>query len=130
LVVTAIAMGAGGVALLGVWLVLDLPAGAPKLDGAGWLAILYIGVVGGAFSFFLYAWSLGRTAPTATMILLPLNPIAAIITGALFLGEPLRPELFVGLAFVALGIYLVVNPQFGNGVKMAAKKGDHEIPPA
>jgi drug/metabolite transporter (DMT)-like permease len=129
LVVTAIAMAAGASALLVVWVALDLPSGLPSLDAAGWLTILYIGVAGGAFSFLLYAWSLGRTAPTATMILLPLNPIAAITTGVLFLGEPLRPELFVGLVFVALGIFLVVNPRFGAGAKIARKE-DHEIPPA
>ena len=110
LTVTAIAMAAGAAALVSIWLAWDLPTGLPKLDTAGWWAILYMGAAGGAFSFFLYAWSLGRTAPTATMISLPLNPIAAIIAGAFFLGEPLPPELFVGLAFVMLGIYLVANP--------------------
>jgi drug/metabolite transporter (DMT)-like permease len=110
LTVTAIAMAAGAAALVSIWLAWDLPTGLPKLDTAGWWAILYMGAAGGAFSFFLYAWSLGRTAPTATMISLPLNPIAAIIAGVFFLGEPLPPELFVGLAFVVLGIYLVANP--------------------
>jgi drug/metabolite transporter (DMT)-like permease len=110
LAVTAIAMGAGAAALLAASVIWD--SHLPNLDAAGWSAILYIGAAGGAFSFFLYAWSLGRTAPTATMILLPLNPIAAVLTGALFLGEPLRPELFVGLAFVVLGIFLVANVSF------------------
>jgi drug/metabolite transporter (DMT)-like permease len=75
----------------------------------GWLAILYIGVAGGALSFFLYAWALGQTAPTTTMILLPLNPIAAIIVGSLLLKEPLSSELFMGLALVIIGIMLVVG---------------------
>jgi drug/metabolite transporter (DMT)-like permease len=48
------------------------------------------------------------------MILLPLNPIAAIITGSLFLGEPLYSELFLGLALVIIGIILVVGVN-GNG---------------
>ncbi len=109
LVVTAIAMGAGAIGLLGLWTAIDLPRGLPQLDGPGWLSILYIGIAGGALSFFLYAWSLGQTAATTTMILLPLNPIAALIAGALFLNEPLKPELFIGLALVIAGIIFVVG---------------------
>jgi drug/metabolite transporter (DMT)-like permease len=116
LIVTTIAMAAGALTLVILSLVQN--AGAvnafPRLDGAGWLAILYIGVIGGALSFFLYAWALERTAPTVIMILLTLNPIAAILAGVAFLGEPLGPELFIGLAFVILGIVLVVYFERGS----------------
>jgi drug/metabolite transporter (DMT)-like permease len=109
LTVTAVAMGAGAVALSLLWTAVDSAQGFPRLDAAGWQAILYIGVAGGALSFFLYAWALERTAPTTTMILLPLNPIAALFAGALFLGEPLSVGLFAGLALVVIGIILVVG---------------------
>jgi drug/metabolite transporter (DMT)-like permease len=109
----------------------DLPAGLPTLDAKGWLVILFIGAIGGALSFFLYAWALGRTAPTATMILLPLNPMAAIFTGVLFLGEPLTSGLFVGLALVIFGIFLVID--INSATKAAVRVGvkvNHEIPSA
>lgn len=109
LTVTAIAMGAGALALLVSWMVEDGSAGAPQLDGPGWISILYIGVAGGALSFYLYAWALRRSAATVTMILLPLNPIAALTAGALWLGEPLNAWLFVGLVLVVAGIVLVVK---------------------
>ncbi len=109
LVVTAIAMAAGALGLLVFWAAIDLSHGLPHLQLSGWLAILYIGIAGGALSFFLYAWSLGQTAPTTTMILLPLNPITAVIAGALFLQEPLSIELFLGLILVVVGIVLVVG---------------------
>ena len=109
LVVTAIAMGAGALGLLVLWGTTGFPHGVSRLDSADWLSVLYIGVAGGALSFFLYAWALGQTAPTTTMILLPLNPIAAVIAGALFLNEPLSLELFLGLALVIIGIFLVVG---------------------
>jgi drug/metabolite transporter (DMT)-like permease len=131
-VVTAIAMGAGASTLLLIWLVRDLPTtGLPNLNTAGWLVILYIGAIGGALSFFLYAWALGRTAPTATMILLPLNPMAAMVTGVAFLGEPLNSGLFFGLALVITGIFLVINTRAAAkpGVEVASKV-NHDIPPA
>jgi len=109
LTVTAFAMASGAIVLLLVWSTQNHASGIPQLDASGWWAILYIGAAGGALSFFLYAWALGRTTPTVTMILLPLHPIAAILGGALFLGEPLGVSLFIGLALVIIGIVFVVN---------------------
>ena len=109
LTVTATAMAAGAVGLLGFWAAFELPQGIPQFDSARWLSILYIGTAGGALSFFLYAWALGQTAPTVTMIFLPLNPIAAIVAGALFLNEPLSLDLLLGLGLVIIGILLVVG---------------------
>lgn len=110
LTVTSIAMAAGAVALTLVWLVANHATGAPRLDIPGWFAVLYIGIAGGALSFFLYAWALGRAPPTTIMILLPLNPIAALLAGALWLHEPFGLGLFAGLALVIVGIILVVRP--------------------
>jgi drug/metabolite transporter (DMT)-like permease len=113
LTVTAIAMGAGAIALSLVWLIGDRAIGLPHFDLFDWLAILYIGIAGGAVSFFLYSWALGRASPTTIMILLPLNPMAALVAGSLWLGEPLGVDIFVGLALVIIGILLVVAPSRG-----------------
>jgi drug/metabolite transporter (DMT)-like permease len=110
LVVTSIAMTAGAIMLSFAWLVGDREVGLPRLDAFGWLAISYIGIAGGAVSFYLYAWALGRASPTTIMILLPLNPIAALIAGSLWLGEHLGFSLFVGLVLVIVGVFLVVAP--------------------
>jgi drug/metabolite transporter (DMT)-like permease len=122
LTVTALAMGAGAVVLSVFLVTQDPPQGIlPALTSGGWLAILYIGMLGGALSFFLYAWSLGHMAPTATMILLPLNPIAAVFAGAVFLSEPLSLELFAGLALVIIGIILVVGLHDGAAAQPATR---------
>jgi drug/metabolite transporter (DMT)-like permease len=109
LTVTAIAMGAGAVALVSAWALEDLTMRLPHFTPGGWLAIGYVGAAGGALSFFLYAWALGRATPTSTMVLIPLNPIAAFVAGALCLGEPVGKELFAGLILVIVGIALVVR---------------------
>jgi drug/metabolite transporter (DMT)-like permease len=110
LTVTSIAMGAGAIALCLVWIIGDRAVGLPHFDLFGWLAISYIGIAGGAVSFFLYAWALGRASPTTIMILLPLNPIAALVAGSLWLGEPIGVGIFIGLALVIAGVLLVVAP--------------------
>ncbi len=110
LAVTALAMGGGAIGLLALWSAVDFPhSGLPALNSAGWIAILYIGIAGGALSFFLYAWALGRTSATNMMILLPLNPISALFAGAVFLHEALSFNLFAGLILVVIGIVLVVG---------------------
>lgn len=120
LVVTATAMGAGALGLIGFWTAVDASQGSIlHLDSIEWLLILYIGIAGGALSFFLYAWALRQTAATTTMILLPLNPIAAVLAGVLFLNEPLSLELLMGLALVIIGIFLVVGIN-GRGAQSVA----------
>jgi len=64
LTVTAVAMAAGAVALSGTWAFTELPAGPPRLDGRGWLEILYIGAIGGALSFFLHGRSAAPRRPS------------------------------------------------------------------
>jgi drug/metabolite transporter (DMT)-like permease len=124
LTVTSIAMGAGAIALTIVWLVGDRAIGLPRFDLVGWLGIFYIGIAGGALSFFLYAWALGRASPTTIMILLPLNPIAALAAGSMWLGEPLGVGLFTGLVLVIAGVLLVVAPYRGRTPAWISWRGD------
>ncbi len=118
--VTAAAMAAGALGLLCFWSVFEVSESLPRFDSIRWLSVLYIGIAGGALSFFLYAWALDRTAPTVTMIFLPLNPIAALVAGWLFLEEPVTPDLLLGLALVIIGILLVVG--FNWGLKLGNKR--------
>jgi drug/metabolite transporter (DMT)-like permease len=122
LTVTSIAMAAGTVALSLAWIFGDRGAGLPQFDLFGWLAISYIGIAGGAVSFFLYAWALGRASPTTIMILLPLNPIVAIAAGSLWLGEPLGVGIFVGLSLVIVGVLLVVAPNRSPSARRGSRK--------
>jgi drug/metabolite transporter (DMT)-like permease len=56
--------------------------------------------------------------------------MAAIVAGVLFLGEPLSPGLFFGLAFVIVGIFLVIKKEGARTSVMVVAKVNHEIPPA
>jgi len=106
---TAAAMGVGGALLLGISLArggLD-PLAAFALPQ--WLAIVYLGVFGAALTFFLWAYALSRTTPTLVAVSVTVNPVAAGLTGALLLGEPLRWNLFVGLAAIGLGIVVATR---------------------
>ncbi|WP_026868699.1 DMT family transporter [Inquilinus limosus] len=108
------ASGSLGLAALALW---SRPAVLPVLDPAGWAAVLYLGIVGGAVTFFLWAFALGRTTPTRVAVSVAVNPVVAALFGTLALGEPLGWPLLAGLAAVAAGIAL------------AATDGRHRAPP-
>jgi drug/metabolite transporter (DMT)-like permease len=74
-------------------------------NASQWLAVAYLGLFGGALTFFLWAFALGRTTPTRVAISVTVNPIAASIVGEILLGEPIRSSLAAGLAtcFLASG---------------------------
>jgi drug/metabolite transporter (DMT)-like permease len=102
---SALGMAAGAAGLA----VLALAAGPgtlPALDMAGWVIVAYLGVVGGALTFFLWVFALGRTTPTRVAISVAVNPLVAGLLGVLTLGEPLGWPLLAGLAAVAVGIAL------------------------
>jgi drug/metabolite transporter (DMT)-like permease len=78
--------------------------GAPQ-----WLAVVYLGFIGGAATFFLWAFALARTTPTRVAISVTVNPIAASLLGAALLGEPIGLNIVFGLAVVFVGILVATT---------------------
>jgi drug/metabolite transporter (DMT)-like permease len=71
-----------------------------------WLAAICLGVFGGAAAFYLWVYALERTTPTRVANTMTVNPIAASLLAAALIGEPLGPNLLVGIAGVGCGIWL------------------------
>lgn len=106
---TVAAMGVGAFCLgLVAWAGGGLAA-VPGLGTPQWLALAYLGVVGGAATFFLWALALQRTTPTRVAVAVTVNPIAAGLFGALLLAEPVGWDLVVGLVTVVLGIAIAAG---------------------
>jgi drug/metabolite transporter (DMT)-like permease len=83
---------------------LGAPTFAPQLSTVGWLAIGFIGLFGAAISYMLWLWALRHTTPTLVAIALPMNPLMALLWGAVLLGEPVTASMVVGFALVLVGI--------------------------
>lgn len=90
----AIAWSTGGLAI-----VMDF--GNPQ-----WVAILYLGLIGSALSFFLWVSALERTTPTRVANTLTLNPVTASILAAILLSEPIGFNLVLGVVAVSIGIWI------------------------
>jgi drug/metabolite transporter (DMT)-like permease len=71
-----------------------------------WIAVIYLGVFGGAAAFFLWVLALRMTTPTRVANTMTVNPVAASLLAAVLVGEPVGWNLIVGLAAVAIGIWL------------------------
>jgi drug/metabolite transporter (DMT)-like permease len=106
---TAMGMAAGAACLIFVsWLrgsfAPVLTFGAPQ-----WLAIVYLGVLGSALTFYLWVFALERTTPTRVAVSVTVNPVTASLAGLLLLGEAVRWNLIVGIVTVFLGIRIATN---------------------
>ncbi len=85
-----------------------LERGQPvKLDFLVISSFTYQSLVIAFFSYQLWAWMIGRFPVSRLASFTFLSPIFGVIFGSLFLHEPLSFLLWVGLAMVAFGIYMV-----------------------
>ncbi len=106
---TAMAMAVGALVLIAVsWLRGSFGAVA-GFAAPQWTAALYLGVIGAALTFYLWAYALGRAAPTSVAVTVTVNPVTASLLGAWMLGEPLGWHLAVGVVAVGAGIYLATT---------------------
>jgi drug/metabolite transporter (DMT)-like permease len=102
-------MGAAVLCLLTWALLIHGFDAAAHFSASQWLAVAYLGVVGGAGAFILWVFALSRTSPTKTAVTITVNPVFASIVGALAIGEGIGPNLIAGLAAVAVGIWIATS---------------------
>ena len=62
-----------------------------------WIAGIYLGVAGGALAFILWVLALERASPTRVANTMTVNPLAAGLLATQLVGEPITPNLVLGL---------------------------------
>jgi drug/metabolite transporter (DMT)-like permease len=77
----------------------------PHFTRGGWLAVIFIGLNSGV-GYFLWLWALGHAPATQVTVFLALSPITAAWLGAVLLAETISTLSVLGLALVALGLWL------------------------
>jgi drug/metabolite transporter (DMT)-like permease len=101
-----VGMGAGAAALMLVGSLTGSISVLKSFGMAHWIAGLYLGIGGGALAFILWVLALQRATPTRVAITMTVNPIAAGVLAAQLVGEPITPNLVVGLIAVFAGIWI------------------------
>jgi drug/metabolite transporter (DMT)-like permease len=102
-------MGCGAATLTLVGLAANRMPVLGAFSVSQWIAGIYLGGVGGALAFILWVLALQRTTPTRVAATMTVNPIAAALLARQLVGEPVTPELVVGLLAVALGIWIATT---------------------
>ena len=105
----ALGMGAGAAALIVVGLVTGRLAVLEGLGTSQWIAGIYLGIFGGALAFILWVLALERTTPTRVASTMTVNPVAAALLAGVLVGEPITPNLIVGLVAVFAGIWIATT---------------------
>lgn len=70
------------------------------------LSLLYLGVLGSALAYILYYDGIQKIGATRSGVFIALNPMTAVLLGALLLGEQLTFLMCAGGVLVVFGIYL------------------------
>jgi len=92
----------------------------PRLTGTGWMAVLFIGG-GSGLGYFLWLWALGQASATRVTVFLALSPVTATGLGGWLLGEPVSRTSLLGLAGVAIGLWLAHWPAVEPGSPAASR---------
>ena len=102
-----IASGAGPLLLLSI-VVEGNPVSAPwTLSAIG--AVIYLAVAGSVVAFWLNYWLMARIGPTRMLLTSILEPLLAVILGAIVLDEQLTGRVAVGGALVLASVALVMK---------------------
>jgi drug/metabolite transporter (DMT)-like permease len=75
-----------------------------------WLSLLYLGVLGSALAYIAWYDGIRHIGPTRAGVFIALNPLTAVVFGAVLLGEQLTAPMLLGGAVILLGIYLCNKP--------------------
>ena len=112
-VATVVQMAAGGIfffvlgSLGGEWGRLDLDAVAPS----SWLAFGYLVIVGSVVGYSAYVWLLARAPLSLATTYAYVNPAVAVALGALFLSEPLTPNVLIGGGVIIAAVAWVISSE-------------------
>lgn len=110
---SAYEMIAGGLACAALGLIRGEQHGLDLGDVStrSWVAWAYLVVFGSIIAFTAYAWLL-QTAPLSLVATYAyVNPVVAVLLGAVVLGEALTLPILVGGAIVVLGVGLIVSTE-------------------
>ncbi|MEU4128976.1 EamA family transporter [Streptomyces wuyuanensis] len=110
---SAYEMAAGGIGCLLVGLGRGEQRGfvLAEVSGRSWTALAYLVVFGSLIAFTAYAWLLHSAPLSLVATYAYVNPVVAVLLGALVLGEQLTWPIAVGGAVVVAGVCLIVSTE-------------------
>jgi drug/metabolite transporter (DMT)-like permease len=101
----------GGVVLLIVaTLTGELSGFSPAaVEPRAWAGLLYLIAVGSLVGFVTFAWLIGVAPLPRVTTYAYVNPVVAVVLGAIILGEPLEPRTILAAAIIVAGVVMIVS---------------------
>ena len=81
-----------------------------SLGPTQWMSLMYLGVLGSALAYIGYYDGIRKIGATRSGVFIALNPLTAVILGALLLGEQLTLAMCLGGGLILAGIFLCNKP--------------------
>jgi drug/metabolite transporter (DMT)-like permease len=75
-------------------------------------SLAYLSVFGSAMTFTLYYWLLRHVRASHVALIAYVTPVIAVVTGVLFLDEPLTTRVLVGGALVIAGVAFTAKSRY------------------
>ncbi|MBB6346497.1 EamA family transporter [Nonomuraea muscovyensis] len=120
---STVEMLVGGVGLTvlgtGVGERVDLAA----ITGRSWTALAYLVVVGSLIGFTAFSWLLGHAPISLISTYAYVNPVVAVVLGALVLNEQVTGQILVGGLVILVGVALVISIERGGSPRSGEDPG-------
>ncbi len=81
--------------------------GITSIPANSWWAIGYLTIIGSILTFIAFIYALQKLPPELNSIYAYINPIVAVLLGAIIFGEPLTIAIAIGGGVTLCGLYLV-----------------------
>jgi len=106
-------MFAGSLALALISVALREPAlwNVPDVPARAWWALIYLFAAGSIVAYTAYVYLLHNAPITLVSTYAYVNPVIALLLGALILGEALSGRVLIAAGTVVLGVILVVSTE-------------------
>lgn len=108
-VMTVYEMVTGGVVLLLAGFVRGERARPGEYSADAWLAWGYLVVFGAMIAFSAYVWLLGNAPISLVATYAYVNPVVAVILGALILDEPITTAIAIGGVVIVIAVAIVIS---------------------
>jgi len=79
---------------------------------SGWLALLYLVIAGSLIAYLCYLWLIKVRHLAQVSSYVYVNPVVAVLLGALFAGEKISLLQIVSLTIILTGVLLVNTPKY------------------
>ncbi|MCL3837122.1 EamA family transporter [Aeromicrobium duanguangcaii] len=111
-VATVWEMLAGAITLLVIGTVSgERPSDFGDAAAASWIALGYLVVFGSIVGYSAYVWLLQNAPLPLVSTYAYVNPVVAVLLGALILAEPLTATILIGGAIVVVGVAMVIRAE-------------------